>query len=119
MRLNKNLFILLLIIAACGTASGDDGGGEQDEYYGFYFHPTDKDNFDGPPGMYEKMDEITAVAKETYTVVRKDQKGRITEAVSILNGKPNYYYRYLYAFIDGSEQILSEMFYAYNENGAC
>lgn len=117
MLLNKNLFILLLIIAACGAVAGNDAG--EDAYYGFYFHPTDKDNFDAPPGMYEKMDQITAFAKETYTVVRKDEKGRITEAVSILNGKPNYYYRYLYAFIDGSEQILSEMFYAYNENRAC
>lgn len=118
--------IVLLTILIVGTIAAEDR--PQDEYYGLYFHQTDKDNFDSPPQMYEEMDEDAALTADSYTAVRRDGQGRITEAVSFLKGKPNYYYRYLYrngniiyrgmyAFVDEGEQILTEVVYSYNEDG--
>jgi len=98
-----------------------------EEYYTSYFHFHNKDNFDSKPQMYGKMTEAEAKESGNYTVVRRDEQGKILEAVSMIDDKPNYYFAYYYteeddlvlremnAFLDEGETPMSKVVYSYDE----
>ncbi len=59
------------------------------------YHHSDKDNFDGEPVLAGRLSEAEAFASNSYFVVARNNKGNIVEALSMVSGKPNYYYTYV------------------------
>jgi hypothetical protein len=100
-----------------------------EEYYSSYFHFHDKHNFDSKPQMNGKISEAEAKESGNYTVVRRDEQGKILEAVSMIEGKPDYYFAYYYneddepilrkmnAFFGEGETPLNKVVYSYDESG--
>jgi hypothetical protein len=97
------------------------------EYWKDYIHQTGLNNFDSPPLMFTPLTDSEVRGMDNYTVVLKDDKGNITEAVSFLNHQPNYYWKYYYdeknrliqriqtAILPEEELPLSRLQYSYRE----
>lgn len=101
-----------------------------EEYWRDYFHFTDGDNFDGEAQMFSELSKSEARKQQTYTVVSRGEDGRILEAMTMLEEKPNYYYAYFYnengdpvlrkmnAFLEEGETPMSKVVYSYSGGGS-
>jgi hypothetical protein len=117
----KICMTLIIVFFSCVALSAE-------EYWTDYFHFTSKEQFDEGPQMFSRLEEDAAYSKGSFTVVSRDDKGRVIEAVSMLQNKPNYYYLYVYdndyiiyrgmfVFLGEDEQLISEVIYARDESG--
>ena len=116
----KKIIITIILLTILSPLFGE-------EYWDTYFHTSGLTDFDTAAMVFTQLSKDEAENKDVYTVVEYDKEGNVTEAISYLNGKPNYYFSYMYRdnnpiyremsyFVGdkGESKILSQVYFTYS-----